>query len=104
MGRVSHDPSSSVGGVWLEPVERSELLIGSLHLRYHKNMKREPDQPKRRGRPATGTNPLIGVRFPQPEIDALDEWRSKQPGIPSRSEAIRRLVRLALSGSRGSKK
>jgi hypothetical protein len=27
---------------------------------------------------------------------AIDEWRRKQPDLPSRSEAIRRLIDLAL--------
>ncbi len=29
----------------------------------------------------------------------VDKWRSKQPDQPSRSEAIRRLVRMALAPS-----
>ena len=36
-----------------------------------------------------------------PEFDAaIDEWRRKQPDLPSRSEAIRRLVDQALKGKR----
>jgi metal-responsive CopG/Arc/MetJ family transcriptional regulator len=30
-------------------------------------------------------------------MDAIDSWRAKQPGIPSRAEAIRRLVDKGLS-------
>jgi hypothetical protein len=30
------------------------------------------------------------------EVAAIDEWRRKQPDLPSRSEAIRRLVELGL--------
>lgn len=30
------------------------------------------------------------------QVAAIDAWRAKQPGIPSRSEAIRRLVELGL--------
>lgn len=30
------------------------------------------------------------------ERDAIDKWRAKQPDLPSRSEAIRRLVRAGL--------
>lgn len=29
--------------------------------------------------------------------DAVDAWRARQPGIPSRGEAIRRLVHLAIT-------
>lgn len=31
------------------------------------------------------------------EIKAIDAWRAKQDDLPNRSEAIRRLVTLALS-------
>jgi hypothetical protein len=30
------------------------------------------------------------------QVRAIDEWRRKQPDLPSRSEAIRRLVDFAL--------
>lgn len=30
------------------------------------------------------------------EIKRIDEWRRKQPELPSRSEAIRRLVKIGL--------
>lgn len=31
--------------------------------------------------------------------DAINEWRRQQPDLPNRSEAIRRLVELALKKS-----
>lgn len=34
------------------------------------------------------------------EIEAVDAWRRVQPSIPSRAEAIRRLVTLGLEGGR----
>lgn len=34
------------------------------------------------------------------EVAAIDEWRRKQKDLPSRSEAIRRLVALALNSDR----
>jgi hypothetical protein len=52
-------------------------------------------KPKKRGRPATGKDPLVGVRIPPHLIAGLDEWAEDQ-GI-SRSEAIRRLVEKGLS-------
>jgi hypothetical protein len=49
---------------------------------------------KRRGRPATGKDPLVSARLPQPVIDQLDGWAAKND--TTRSEAIRRLVELGL--------
>lgn len=54
----------------------------------------------RRGRPATGTNPSIGVRLPLAELAVLDEWRRAQPDPPSRPEAIRQLIKISLSAAR----
>jgi hypothetical protein len=35
--------------------------------------------------------------YPPPEmVDALDRWRGRQPGVPTRAEAARRLVEIAL--------
>jgi hypothetical protein len=47
-------------------------------------------EPKKRGRPATGRDPLVGVRLPRETITALDAWANAQ-GI-SRSEAVRHAV------------
>jgi hypothetical protein len=51
-----------------------------------------------RGRPETGIGPSIGLRL-YPDLDAeLDVWISAQPDPkPSKPEAIRRLLRHALS-------
>jgi len=39
---------------------------------------------------------LIGVRC-QPELVAeIDEWRRRQPDLPTRQEAMRRLIEQAL--------
>jgi hypothetical protein len=55
---------------------------------------------KSRGRPkTTGIGTQIGTRWPWARLVAIDEWRSRQDGPPSRTEAIRRLVELGLSGS-----
>jgi hypothetical protein len=59
-------------------------------------MKSDFVQSKKRGRPATGINPSIGVRLPLPSLDALDDWRKRQPDLPSRPEAIRRLIEAGL--------
>src|SRR5205085_2286368 len=50
----------------------------------------------RRGRPATGANPVTGVRLPPELIKALDQWRRDQPDLPGRPEAIRRLIETGL--------
>jgi hypothetical protein len=53
-----------------------------------------------RGRPSTtGTGTLIGVRWHEPNLTAIDEWRRAEPDLPSRPEAIRRLVDLGLAAA-----
>src|SRR5712675_133531 len=46
---------------------------------------------KKRGRPATGTDPLVGVRFPQTLIDTIDAWGAAHEQPLTRSHAIPRL-------------
>jgi hypothetical protein len=41
--------------------------------------------------------PQIGVRVDDDLIKRLDEWRKRQDDLPSRPEAIRRLVELGLT-------
>lgn len=50
--------------------------------------------PKKRGRPATGRDPLVGTRFP-PDLLASIEAYAQKHDVP-RSEAIRRLVVIGL--------
>ena len=38
----------------------------------------------------------IPVMMSADEVSAIDEWRRRHPALPSRSEAIRRLVELGL--------
>ena len=40
----------------------------------------------------------IPVMMAATDVAAIDEWRRKQLDLPSRSEAIRRLVELGLKG------
>jgi Arc/MetJ-type ribon-helix-helix transcriptional regulator len=42
----------------------------------------------------------LSLRFPDELVDAVDLWAAKQKDAPSRSEAIRRLVELALKKGR----
>lgn len=50
---------------------------------------------KKRGRPATGVDPFVGIRLPESLIEQIADWSDKN-GAASRSEAIRRLVELGL--------
>jgi Arc/MetJ-type ribon-helix-helix transcriptional regulator len=55
-------------------------------------------KPKKRGRPATGKDPLVGIRI-APELTAkIDEWAQRN-AFESRSEAIRHMIELVLAGS-----
>lgn len=55
------------------------------------------DNKKSRGRPkTTGTGTLVGGRWHEAELAEIDDWRRAQEDIPSRAEAIRRLVRAGL--------
>lgn len=52
------------------------------------------EQPKRR---ASATGTLVGTRFQPPLLDAIDLWRRAQDDLPTRPEAVRRLVDLGMS-------
>jgi Arc/MetJ-type ribon-helix-helix transcriptional regulator len=53
--------------------------------------------PKKRGRPATGQDPVLTVRLPPDIRLAIENWAKRQKDKPTRSEAIRRLIELALA-------
>ena len=53
------------------------------------------DQKKKRGRPATGRDPMVSARIPAATIGAIDEWARR---MRQRVQApLRRLVELGLS-------
>ena len=54
----------------------------------------------RRGRPATGKDPVSAIRLSMGLRAEIDAWAEAQPDRPSRSEAIRRLVEEALKAKR----
>jgi hypothetical protein len=57
---------------------------------------------KKRGPPATGHGQPIVVRMHPPQLKALDSWIAQQPPpFPSRPEAVRKLVDLALKAKAG---
>jgi hypothetical protein len=72
------------------------LPLGS-QLRYYPFMRKSIKViPKKRGRPATGKDPVTALRL-SPELrSAIDTWRAAQPDAPTRSEAIRRLLEKGL--------
>jgi hypothetical protein len=53
--------------------------------------------PKKRGRPATGRDPLVALRLPPSLVSAIETWAEGQNSSLSRSEAIRRLVEIGLA-------
>jgi hypothetical protein len=53
-------------------------------------------QKRGRGRPATGRDPAITSRIPEEIITAVDKWAEKND-VPTRAEAVRRLVELGLT-------
>jgi hypothetical protein len=48
------------------------------------------------GRKATGTDPARTIRLSDEFVAKVDSWAAQQPDEPARSEAIRRLVEIAL--------
>lgn len=69
----------------------------SLLLWYYLNMKKSIGVvPKKRGRPATGRDPVTAIRLSPEMRAAIDAWAAKQEDRPPRSEAIRRMIEQAL--------
>jgi hypothetical protein len=63
-------------------------------------MRRQSVVPKKkRGPPPTGQGTQIQVRLQPDPLALLDAWIAKQEDVPSRPEAIRRLVEAALAGT-----
>jgi hypothetical protein len=77
-----------------------QLPIGSLIFYVSHKMGKESiavTQKKRgRGRPATGQDPTLTVRLPMDLRSAIETWAKHQKDKPTRSEAIRRLIEIAL--------
>jgi hypothetical protein len=58
-------------------------------------------QPEKIGRPATGIGVQIGMRWQPSLLSSIDDWRRKQPDMPNRTDAIRRLVEIGLAAKGG---
>lgn len=54
--------------------------------------------PKKRGRPATGRDPVVAGRVPQLLIDRMDEWAQAE-GM-TRSAALAPLIKAGLKAKR----
>lgn len=54
------------------------------------------DNQKKRGRPATGIAPMVGVRMTDEFQAEIRKWIRKQSDRPTLAEAIRRLVEKGL--------
>lgn len=64
---------------------------------HHENTMSIGGATKKRGRPATGKGEPVNVRLQPEHLTALDAWITRQPEPkPSRPEAIRALVGMAL--------
>lgn len=68
---------------------------------YHVNMKScavdESPMNARLGRRATTTGTLVGTRFQPTLLEAINSWRKEQDDLPTRPEAVRRLVELGMA-------
>lgn len=53
-----------------------------------------------RGRPATGTAPLVGVRMQMELQDEVRAWAKEQPDSPKLATAVRQLVEIGLSAGK----
>lgn len=60
-------------------------------------------QKKKRGRPATGRDPVTAIRLPEELRVRVEAWAATLHDTPSRSEAIRRLVELGLASVRAAR-
>jgi hypothetical protein len=52
---------------------------------------------KRRGRPATGQDPVTAIRLSSELRALIDAWAKRQENKPGRSDAIRRLIERGLA-------
>ena len=58
-------------------------------------------KPKKRGRPATGKDPMMGFRASPILRASIVEWAESQPDRPGLSEAARRLIEIGLTAKGG---
>ncbi len=56
------------------------------------------------GGPRIGQTPVVSFRLELEWQQDIDEWRSGEPGLPSRSDAIRCLIGMGLSAAYAERK
>jgi Arc/MetJ-type ribon-helix-helix transcriptional regulator len=78
---------------------RFALPIGLLFMYYEYMAKSKNVLRKKRGRPATGQDPVMAVRLPPELKSKVGAWANRREDKPSLSEAIRRLLEKALAGT-----
>jgi hypothetical protein len=84
---------------WVRAGGKRQLSIGPLQLWLYFNMTSGSSQKarKKRGRPATGRDPVTALRLAPVLKFAIEDWAKRQSDKPKRSEAIRRLLEFALA-------
>ena len=73
----------------------TSLRLAFLVLHNMKNVTKRST--KKRGRPATGSDPVTAIRLSDDLRTRVDQWAGMQGDKPSRSEALRRLVEAGLT-------
>jgi hypothetical protein len=66
-------------------------------------MKSIKAKPKKRGRPATGKDPMVGLRVSPSLRRSIEAWGAEQPDKPTLSESIRRMIEIAFAGTQSAK-
>jgi hypothetical protein len=57
-------------------------------------------KPKKRGRPATGRDPMMGFRASADLRSAITNWAACQPDKPTLSDAARRLIEIGIEATK----
>ena len=65
--------------------------------------KQKQERKRGPGRPATGFDPMVGLRMPLEEREAVEVWGAKQNPPLKFSKAVRELVRQSLARQRKKK-
>jgi len=67
-----------------------------------KRLTERPAPRRKPGRPATGNDPMMGFRMPDELKAEIDAWAAAQDDQPSRSKAMRRLLKIGLAAEAAS--
>lgn len=90
--------SCRLGGASTTLPDMGPCAVGASPLSWYRvNVKTLPTLAPQKARPTT-TGTLVGTRFQATLLEAVDEWRKKQPDLPTRPEAVRRLVEIGMAG------